>query len=253
LSETLNPPRLLFLVNDAFSPPGVLLEEAEAQGALSDVRQVHFGMGDAAMSLQPVPETAREHDGLVIMGGPMGVYEDTKFPFIEKTRALIREFHTAEKPVMGVCLGAQLVASAFGGKVWKMDGPDEFGFLPQTWERAATHDPLLHDAERGLRLFQWHHDTFELPPEAERLATREGCPNQAFRLGARTYAFQFHLELTREAIADWTVERARYRKQTPQAVANEIGPIDTALERQMQFARRVMGRWIDLVRSSRAQ
>ncbi len=248
----MNPPRLLFLVNDAFSPPGVLLEEAETQGATSDVRQIHFGMGNAAMNLQTVPATTDAHDGLVIMGGPMGVYEDARFPFIEQTRSLIRAFHAAEKPVMGVCLGAQLVASAFGGKVWKMEGPDEFGFLPQTWERAAAHDPLLHDAERGLRLFQWHHDTFELPLHAERLATRQSCSNQAFRLGDRTYAFQFHLELTRQAIADWTVERARYKKQTPQAVAQEIGPIDAALAKQMQFARRVMGRWIDLVRSSRA-
>jgi GMP synthase (glutamine-hydrolysing) len=239
--------RLLFLVNDVTSPPGVLLEEAQAADADCDVRLVHYGFGDPSLPLDPVPETTAGHDGLVIMGGPMGVYEAARYPFIEETRALIRRFHAGAKPVMGVCLGSQLVASAFGAEVRKMEGPDEFGFLPQTWLKAAAGDPLLRDAEPGLGLMQWHHDTFDIPPGAEQLSTRTTCLNQSFRLGATTWAFQFHLEMTRPTLEGWIDARAKLKDVPVRAIADEIGPIDKVLAPQQRFTRRVMQRWLNLV------
>ncbi|MDR3498193.1 MAG: type 1 glutamine amidotransferase [Parvibaculum sp.] len=238
--------RILFLVNDVTSPPGVLLEEAQGRGAECDVRVIHYGFGDPKTPLAPVPETAEGHDGLVVMGGPMGVYEAARYPFIEETRALIRRFHAGAKPVMGVCLGGQLVASAFGADVRKMEGPDEFGFLPQTWLDAAADDALLHDAEPDLPIVQWHQDTFDIPRGAVQLSTRKTCRNQSFRLGRNTYAFQFHLELTRETLEVWIGERAKLKNVAREEIAAAIGPVERVLDPQQAFTRRVMSRWMAL-------
>jgi GMP synthase (glutamine-hydrolysing) len=239
--------RILFLVNDVTSPPGVLLEEAQGRGAECDVRVIHYGFGDPKTPLDAVPEMASAHDGLVIMGGPMGVYEAARYPFIEETRALIRRFHAGAKPVMGVCLGGQLVASAFGADVRKMEGPDEFGFLPQTWLPGAAADALLSDAEPGIGLMQWHRDMFDFPRGAVPLSTRETCPNQSFRVGATTWGFQFHLEMTRTTLDGWLPERGRLEQVSAEAIAERIGPIDAKLAAQQRFTRRVMQRWLNLV------
>ena len=238
--------RILFLVNDTMSPPGVLLEEARAQGADCEVRLIHYGFGDPSLPLDEVPEDHEGHDALVIMGGPMGVYEADKYPFIDKTKSLIHSFHGAEKPVMGVCLGSQLVASAFGADVYKKGDGDEFGFLPQTWLDAAKEDALLHDAEPELPIVQWHQDIFEIPEGAVQLSTRPVWTNQSFRIGDKTYAFQFHLELTRETLEEWMAQRATHTGVTLADIEAEIGPIEAVLDPQQAFAHRVMARWMGL-------
>ncbi|MGV8995465.1 MAG: type 1 glutamine amidotransferase [Parvibaculaceae bacterium] len=226
---------ILYLVNEPNSGPGVLLEEATRLGASHEVVATYLG--------EQVPAAHGSYDGLVVMGGVMGVYEDATYPFIEQTRALIRAFHGAGKPVMGVCLGAQMLASAFGGRVYKM-GYDEWGFLAQTWEQAAKGDPLLHDAPDGLRILHWHGDTFELPDGAVRLSTRETCPNQAFRLGAKSYGFQFHLEVTAATVEHWLEWRARDKGVAVEDLAS-LSHVDALAEAQA-FARVVMGRWMGL-------
>lgn len=227
---------ILYLVNEVNSGPGVLLEEATAQGATHTIVRTYAD--------EPVPVSPDGYDGLVVMGGIMGVYQDTDYPFIEDTRALMRAFHGAGKPIMGVCLGAQMLASAFGGAVYKM-GFDEWGFLPQTWEAAAGDDPLLQGMAQGLRIMQWHGDTFDLPDGAVRLATREKCPNQAFRLGTRSYGFQFHLEMTETTTAHWIKLRAEGQGLDTEAL-RAITHVEALPEAQM-FAREVMRRWMRLV------
>tara|TARA_R110000868_G_scaffold11987_2_gene58356 strand:- start:257 stop:946 length:690 start_codon:yes stop_codon:yes gene_type:complete len=227
---------ILYLVNEVNSGPGVLLEEAAQQGAAHTIVRTFAD--------EPVPERHEDYDGLVVMGGIMGVYQDTEYPFIEDTRALMRGFHAAGKPVMGVCLGAQMLASAFGASVYKM-GFDEWGFLPQTWDAAAASDPLLKGTAQGLRIMQWHGDTFDLPDGAVRLATREGCPNQAFRIGDKSYGFQFHLEVT-EAVTDYWIE-LRATSQGMDAGALRATTHAEALPAAQDFAREVMRRWMGLV------
>ncbi|MDO8290156.1 MAG: type 1 glutamine amidotransferase [Parvibaculum sp.] len=226
---------ILYLVNEPNSGPGVLLEEATRLGASHEIVATYEG-GE-------VPSSHADYDGLVVMGGIMGVYEDAAHPFIEHTRALIRAFHHADKPVMGVCLGAQMLASAFGGRVYKM-GYDEWGFLAQTWEPAAKDDPLLHDAPEALRILHWHGDTFELPDGAVRLSTRETCPNQAFRVGAKSYGFQFHLEVTKATLDHWIDWRAR-DKSAAAADVRALSNVEALAEAQV-FARDVMARWMEL-------
>jgi GMP synthase (glutamine-hydrolysing) len=226
---------ILYLVNEVNSGPGVLLEEATARGATDIIVRTFAG--------EPVPASHEGYDGLVVMGGIMGVYQDKDYPFIDDTRALMRSFHKAGKPVMGVCLGAQLMASAFGARVYKMDF-EEWGFLPQTWEAAAADDPLLFDARPEIGLMQWHGDTFDLPEGAVRLATREGCPNQAFRIGDKSYAFQFHLEMTAEGIDYWLRLRAREKDAAVEAMRAAANL--AALPEAQAFARSVMRRWMAL-------
>lgn len=226
---------ILYIVNEVNSGPGVLLEEASAQGAAHTIVRTFVD--------EPVPVSPDGYDGLVVMGGIMGVYQDTEYPFIEDTRALMRAFHAADKPIMGVCLGAQMLASAFGARVYKM-GFDEWGFLPQTWETAAASDPLLKDMAQGLPIMQWHGDTFDLPDGAVRLATREACANQAFRIGDKAYGFQFHLEMN-EATTDYWIE-LRASEHGGDASALRATTHVEALPEAQAFAREVMRRWMGL-------
>ena len=242
---------ILYLVNALDSPPGVLLDEAARAGAAATLIHAPEATDMESGERRDVPANAAGFDGLVVMGGVMGVYDQDRYPFIEKTRTLIRDFHEAEKPVMGVCLGSQLVANAFGAPVYKMkeklDTHEEWGFLPQTWLGAATNDPLLNDAPPGLSIMQWHGDTFDMPEGAVALSTRESCPSQAFRIGERTYAFQFHLEMTREALDGWSVFRANAEKKPLAEIEALIEPqIAAHLGAQEVFARRVMRRWMAL-------
>ena len=242
---------ILYLVNAKDSGPGVLLDEASRQGAEATLIHTTEMRDIATGERRDVPETPDGFDALVVLGGAMGVYEDAQYPFMEKTRALLRRFHEAEKPIMGVCLGAQLVASAFGSAVYKMKerlaSQEEWGFLPQTWLPEAAGDPLLTDAEPELHLMQWHGDTFDLPKDVVPLSTREGCPSQSFRVGTRTYAFQFHLEVTREILDGWSVYRANSLKCSKAEIDALIEPqIEASLDAQEAFARRVMRRWMAL-------
>ncbi|HEY4343572.1 MAG TPA: type 1 glutamine amidotransferase [Parvibaculum sp.] len=235
--------RILYLVNEINSGPGVLLEEATRLGVEADLIFTLAKCDLVTGAERDIPETTEGYDGLVVMGGTMGVYQEADYPFIGKTRALMRRFHEERKPIMGVCLGAQMLASAFGGRVYKM-GYDEWGFLPQTWTDAAAGDPLLGDAAPELALMQWHGDTFDLPDGAVRLATRETCVNQAFRIGETTYGFQFHLEVTPETVDLWTELRTKAERQPFEVVKARLG--GEALDAQISFARRVMERWLTL-------
>ncbi len=136
-------------------------------------------------------------DVLIILGGPMGVYQKEEFPFLEEEEELIRQFHGQGKRVLGICLGAQLIASAFGASVYRGKWGKEIGWdfiYPQ------NHFEFLYQGE--IEVFHWHGDTFDLPKGAVRLASSVKYRNQAFRLG-RTVGLQFHLEVTRPDIECW--------------------------------------------------
>ncbi|MEX0840110.1 MAG: type 1 glutamine amidotransferase [Parvibaculum sp.] len=242
---------ILYLVNALDSGPGVLLEEAAQADAEATLIHAPEARDLVSGEIRDVPGDAEGFDGLVILGGVMGVYEDDRHPFIEKTRRLLRVFHDEEKPVMGVCFGAQTVASAFGAPVYpmkeKLDTHEEWGFLPQTWLDTAAADPMLKDAPQGLSIMQWHGDTFDMPDGAVPLSTRASCPNQAFRIGTRTYGFQFHLEMTREGLDGWSGFRARALKKPLAEIEALIEPqIAAHLGAQEEFARRTMRRWMAL-------
>jgi GMP synthase (glutamine-hydrolysing) len=143
-------------------------------------------------------------DLLVIMGGPMGVYEQQKHPFLTAEIALIRHWLAARKPMLGICLGAQLMAAAMGARVYPGQNGKEIGW--STIQAAPNLDPpswfapLLAD---GLQVLHWHGDTFDLPPGVLHLASSNLYTNQAFAVEDFALALQFHPEVTAAGLESW--------------------------------------------------
>lgn len=142
----------------------------------------------------------QEHfDWLIILGGPMNIYENEKFPWLEKEKKFIRETISAGKRVLGICLGAQLIADVLGGRVHK-NPYKEIGWHPIQWLPSISQSQFFHDLPSPQIPFHWHGDTFEIPPGALSIAKSEACKNQAFELNRRVVGLQFHLESTPESI-----------------------------------------------------
>ena len=133
-------------------------------------------------------------DGLVVMGGPMGIHDHRQYPWLAAEKRFIKEAIDAGKTVLGICLGAQLIADALGARVYP--GPQkEIGWFPI--QRAEGAPPLLPEQ---LVAFHWHGDTFDLPAGAVRLASSEACANQGFVYRHRVVSLQFHLETTPQSL-----------------------------------------------------
>ena len=150
---------------------------------------------------QPHPPQ-EPYDGLVVLGGPMQSWDDDRFPYLQRVMALIRQFHHQGKPVLGICLGAQLIARAFGANVYTHTAP-ELGFTPLFPVAQFAPEPWLQAFPAGMPMLEWHSDTFDLPTGADWLMASENCKHQAFRLGASTYGLQFHPEATLEIVQGW--------------------------------------------------
>ncbi len=137
-----------------------------------------------------------EVDLVVAMGGPMSVNDEAEYPWLVPEKEFIRVAIEQGKPVLGVCLGAQLIASAMGAKVYK-NAEKEIGWFPV---QGVSHDSAsLFSFPVSTKVFHWHGETFDLPSGARLLASSEGCVNQAFQLGACVIGLQFHLETTPES------------------------------------------------------
>jgi len=134
-------------------------------------------------------------DGLIIMGGPMGICDDEQHPWLAAEKTFIKQIIDQSKPVLGICLGAQLIADVLGSKVWKND-PKEIGFFPII----GTSENNFSKPWKNQMVFHWHGDTFGIPEGAVRLASSEACENQAFVYNDNVLALQFHLETTEESL-----------------------------------------------------
>ncbi|MEM9301811.1 MAG: type 1 glutamine amidotransferase [Pseudomonadota bacterium] len=142
------------------------------------------------------------YDGLIVLGGPMNVDQMDDYPHLAVEAEAIRRAVEAGKPVLGICLGAQLLAHAFGATV----GPApqwEIGWYPLATTAAGDADPVVQALGPETTLFEWHGQTFTMPEGAERLMTGTQCENQAFRLGENAYGFQFHLEVDEHLVNRW--------------------------------------------------
>jgi GMP synthase-like glutamine amidotransferase len=135
-------------------------------------------------------------DLLVIMGGPMSVHDEGKFPWLVSEKQFIREAIHLGKAVLGICLGAQLIASALGARVYP-NHVKEIGWFPV--DGLLSNDTSIFSFPPSMNVFHWHGETFDLPPGATRLAKSNGCENQAFQLGPSVIGLQFHLETTPKA------------------------------------------------------
>jgi len=139
---------------------------------------------------------------IVILGGPMNVYEEDHYPFLRAEDLFIKEAIQRGKFVLGICLGAQLIAKALGARVIKSP-VREIGWYEASLTRIGSIDPLFSQLPKTFSVFQWHEDTFEIPHSATLIATSSLVPYQAFRYGYNAYGLQFHLEVTGEMIQEW--------------------------------------------------
>jgi GMP synthase-like glutamine amidotransferase len=153
----------------------------------------HFYKGD------PIPSTD-DFDWLIVMGGPMGVHDDLAYPWLTGEKTLIRKSLDAGKIVMGICLGAQLIADVLGAKVSK-NAHQEIGWYPIERKMDPGESALADTFPKTLDVFHWHGDTFEVPQGAKLLASSQACRNQGFILDNRVVGLQFHLETTPESAA----------------------------------------------------
>jgi len=145
------------------------------------------------------------HDLLVVLGAPIGVYEEDKYPFISDEIRLLQERHSRNLPTIGICLGAQLLARSLGCRVYPGPGK-EIGWAPVTLTKPGCEGVTRH--LRDIPVLHWHGDTFDLPAEAELLASTPICRNQAFRCGRNVIAFQFHPEVSHTNFERWLVGHA---------------------------------------------
>ena len=177
--------------------------------------------------------------------------DDANHPYLGQCVELIRRFQAENKPILGVCLGAQLIARAAGKKVYRME-TTEFGVSDLRQTAAGENDPLLRDVRNPAHLMQWHEDSFELPDDAALLMTNELCTNQVFRLGETTYGFQPHIEAKPEHIHQW-IEHSpdAARKANPEFFAAHRDVIAANAGDMKAFAEAVGRAWFELVRARR--
>lgn len=142
------------------------------------------------------------YDGLIVLGGPMNVDEVDSYPNLQTEVELIKDAVQREIPILGVCLGSQLIAKALGAKVRK-NPEKEIGWYELSPTKDGELDPLISNFNQLEKIFQWHGDTFGLPKGAKLLASSPLCKNQAFRFGENVYGFQFHLEVDKPMIERW--------------------------------------------------
>lgn len=191
--------RVLVIENYTATPAGAVGRVLGEKGVALDRRQAFAG--------EPLPEAATGHDGMIVLGGGQNALDDENYPFLPKVVDLIRRFSAADKPVLGICLGAQLVARAHGAENI-LGRPLEFGWRQVRPTEDGRTDPVLAGLGDGAPLFHWHNDTFTLPPGAAHLAESDMTRNQAFRIGRATYGIQFHFEADRKLVTDWSRELA---------------------------------------------
>jgi GMP synthase (glutamine-hydrolysing) len=187
--------------------------------------------------------TLEGHAGLVIMGGPQSANDVS--PDLAAEVDLISTAIQSGIPVLGICLGAQLIAKALGARVYP-NTSKEIGWAPVSFTESAVGDPLFSDLPSPTTFFHWHGETFDLPAGAEWLAYSALCRHQAFRHGSRTYGIQFHPEITPEMIVDWCDQPAN---------CGDIDAIEqSALEQALDphafdcgpLANRILDGWINL-------
>jgi GMP synthase-like glutamine amidotransferase len=207
---------VLIIKNVFTEGPGTIADYLSAEKTPYSI--CDLSIGDAV----PTPDSFTH---LVIMGGPMAVYEMHRYSYLVKEARLIDAAIKANKHVLGVCLGAQMVAHVLGAKVYPGQ-KKEIGWYEVALTADGMSDPLtsalaLPDRNAAL-VFQWHGDTFDLPLNTARLASSELFPNQAFRHADRVYALQFHIEVTPAIVLDWMAKEQGFDFASLRAESDKI-------------------------------
>ncbi len=229
----------VFVLQHAACEPLGMIESALTRSGLS-LHCFYAQDGDL------VPQEIGAAAGLVVLGGSMGVQDQQQYPFLGKELDLIKQAVTQKVPILGVCLGAQLLASALGAGV-RQNAKQEIGWHPVFLTAEAAEDPLWRGVPQTWTGFHWHGDIFEVPPGAVSLASSVLTPCQAFRFGSFAYGFQFHLEVTDAIIRDWIAEFAGELTREDLDAAPILAGISEHLAPMQTLAGEVFGRWAAMV------
>ena len=226
---------VVILKHVIYEGPGLLLDMLEGRGLPHKVIEIYE---------EGVPFSAAGFTALVSMGGPMSVNDDDEV--LEKEKALIREAMDRGIPVLGLCLGAQLIASSLGARVYP--GPDpEVGWGEVSLTDQGCQDPFFAGVGSPMPVLHWHGETFELPDGAQRLASSDLYENQAFKVGKNVYGLQFHLEVDEEMVQEWVIRDQASENgllAESQPVLEQLG---SNLDRVRFGGSMFLGRFLDLV------
>jgi GMP synthase (glutamine-hydrolysing) len=193
----------LVIVPEATAPAGLIGETLVGAGASYDtILPVERFASQTPFDYPGVPGDIGGYAGLIVLGGPMSANDTAQYPFLAETMSLARKFAAADRPVLGICLGAQVIARAFGGEVYRMDRL-ESGFRTMETTAEGKRDPVFSALGSTITSFQNHFEAVRNVPGATALATGGACPTQAYRIGRATYATQFHPEVTIDIVRDW--------------------------------------------------
>ncbi|HEC12521.1 MAG TPA: type 1 glutamine amidotransferase [Acidiferrobacteraceae bacterium] len=226
-------PKLLISRHIACEGPGYLGEVLKQKGIGHHTVKVDAG--------EALPETLDGYDGLVLMGGPMSV-NDT-LPWIPSALSLIRQAQEHDMPVLGHCLGGQLIAKALGGEVTPNPVP-EIGWLPV--QQVAGPQGWLNDVPQQFTAFHWHGESFSLPQGASRILASQACNNQAFVMG-RTLAMQCHIEVTAPMVPEWAnlyADQIAQPTETVQSAQELTAGLERRIQDLMQIANKIYARWL---------
>lgn len=233
-------PKILVFQHVPFEPLGTLdplLKEAGFR-----IRYVNFGRKPASR-----PELDK-YEALIVLGGPMNADQIDQYPNLITEVEIIREAVERDMAVLGICLGAQLLAKALGGSVSRNERP-EIGWHDVNLTAAGATDPVLAAFGQSQEVFQWHEDGIELPEEAVCLAESDVSPVQAFRFGEHAYGFQFHLEANHSLIERWLTVPDHQGILTDGASDVDVGEIrercGDAVEHLQALSHRTFTRWIE--------
>ena len=230
---------LVVVRNQASCPLGIVAGVFDSRGV--GWRYVDPWRGDA------LPDVA-EVGGVVVLGGAMNADEVAEFPWLADVRGLLRHAVSAEVPVLGVCLGAQLLARACDAAVTRAP-VREIGFRKVSVVAAGSDDSVLRAIAPSALLFQWHEDACELPAGAELLATNDDTFVQAYRVGSRAYGVQFHFEVTTAEITAWADETGSGALREVWGTTKEalLASAESHLAAQQEAGRRLASAWVDQV------
>ena len=226
---------VLIIENDRDSGPGKLINWLDARAITPVIIRAWDG--------EPVPGSVDGHAALILLGGGMLPDEDERSPWLPAERSLLRQAH-GRVPVLGICLGAQLLAHTFGGEVRGKYGQPEKGVTSLTVLPAAADDVLLAGLPSPVRAVESHQDQItRLPEDAVLLMSSERCAHQMLRIG-QSWGVQFHPEVEAERVRRWDPERVRSLGFDPDAVVADAERYAVELEKTWSV---VIGRFLDLV------
>lgn len=233
--------RVLVIRNDAKEGAGQLATLLDTRGV---EQQVGLGWELDYANLQPA-----DFDGLVVLGGAQSAYEVDAYPYLVKEMDLIDGFIEAQKPVIGLCLGAQLLATALGSVVCSND-VKELGWHDITLSDAGRQDPLMQSHPASAMAFHFHGDIFETPPECVNLASSELTTSQVFRYRDNVYGFQYHVEVDLPLIETMCLPNVDYMASGGVDAEAVVAQSRTLINDYMERSGKILNGWIDILEAS---